>query len=69
MGPDKETCKQCYFFEKGLISKEIGYCRRYPPMTPPDTFGGNNIYPMDSEAWTPPVVETNYWCGEFKKKK
>lgn len=51
------TCAQCRYFKREDV--EVGWCRRYPPVTVFDSEGSDPlvVFPLMD-----PGVD---WCGEF----
>lgn len=52
-----ECCAKCRFWE--ARTSALGVCKRFPPMTLPDT---------DERPQALPVVGNQDWCGEFKRR-
>lgn len=61
---ENAQCGNCRFWEVmegfGEESREIGLCKRYPPMQP--------RHRADPDGWLFPEVPENEWCGEWRGK-
>jgi hypothetical protein len=53
------ACKNCAFWKRHKITKDLGSCHRYPPV----------MEPADGVVtWLWPMTNAEAWCGEWKKE-
>jgi hypothetical protein len=57
----EERCENCRFMRPGDEAIDMGVCRRFPPVSTPDSSNGLE--------WSQPTVWAFEWCGEWQPVK
>ena len=53
-----KICENCCFYAKYSFVGTYSECRRYPP----------TMYSWEDYDSRFPIIQSDYWCGEFKEK-